>query len=869
MTGYKAVLKTRMNFWYGILLYIVLFGMHIVYASQPDSSSTISIDSLYQFESDSSINDSTALPDTTLKRKKADLEGPIRYWSDSVFVSREENKIYLFGNAKIIYLNMTLEAARITIDQDDHYLTAVPAIDTVDSSGKIKYKGIPVFTEAGDEPIYGDSIFFDIKTKRGKVTHGKTKMPPGYYKGMAINKIGEKTYLIRNGYFTSCEYIDDPHFYFRSEQMRMVPNDKIVARPVYLYIADVPLLAIPFGVFPNKRGRRSGLLVPTYGESDYAGRHLRDIGFYWAPNDYFDALLTTDFYDKIGFTYSSRINYAKRGVLGGYVSGYYLPRDPNTGSESHRWALSMSHNQTIDPTMRLSATGRFQSDKTLARDLSPDIEVRTNQSLYSTFTLSKNWPGTRNSLSLNASRNENLQTGNWDYTLPNLKFTRQQTSLLETITGKKSRGKKKWYNDIMFSYNSDLLHRGSKTLQPADSSFKYDSQQGIQHSLGLNSPFKVFKYFNLSPNFNYREVWVDEINVPRTNPETGIVEKSTTKQFAARRTFSTGASMRTTLYGMFEPHIGSLKAIRHKMDPSISYSWTPDFSDPSYGYFSYYTDTLGRGQKMDKFATSPYGGTPTSRSQRMNISINNLFQAKVGEGDEERKIDLFTLTLNTAHDFNRDSLKWSNLSSSFRATPIKGVSITMGATHSLYQISNNRTVDNFLLTSGKLPQLLDFSAGSSFGLNSAMFMKEENEEEEEEEYPEDNYYNDNMMGASNIREEKNRERYAAKNLNMDWNTSISINYRYNRLNKSKSFNLNPTASLKLTRNWKISWNAGLDLVDWEIIHQSFSIYRNLHCWEMSFNWQPIYGYFHFQINVKASELKDLKLEKKPTRRMYY
>jgi lipopolysaccharide export system protein LptA len=859
-----------MNFGPTTIALIMFLNVGILHARQVDSLLIVPTDSLFFASNDSLTADSTAA-DTIAAKKKSDLEGPIRYWCDSVFVSRTGNKIYLFGNAKITYQNMTLEAAKITIDQDDHYLFAEGIIDTIDTAGNPVYKGIPIFTETGQEAIYGDSLYFDIKTKRGRIANGKTQMPPGYYKGIAIHKISDKTLLVKDGYFTSCEYIDDPHFYFRSADMRVVMNDKIIARPVYLYIADVPLLAIPFGVFPNKRGRRSGLVVPTYGENDYGGRFLRDIGYYWAPNDYFDALLTTDFYDKIGFTYSTRLNYALRYVLNGNFSGYYLPRDPNTGMENHRWAVSLNHSQTIDPTLRFSASGRFQSDKTLARDLSPDINVRTNQNLYSSFNLSKSWPGTRNSLSLSASRNENLQTGNWDYTLPNLRFTRQQTALWETFTGRKSRGKKEWYQGIMFSYNSDLLHKGSKNLQTADSTFKYETEQGVQHSLGFNAPIKVLKYFNLSPNLNYREVWVDEIYLAQPNTQTGVTEKTKVRQFAARRTFNTGASMRTTLYGMFEPKIGSLKSIRHKIDPSISYTFTPDFSDPSYGYVTSYIDTLGNKQKVDKFATSPYGGTPTSKSQRMGISVNNLFQAKVGNDEEERKIDLFTVNFNTSHDFNRDSLKWSDLATSFRATPVSGVNMTMNTSHSFYEIKNNRPVNNFLLTSGKLPLLLSFNAGLSFALNSKMFVKEEDQEKKkiEGESTEEEFSDTGMMNPSMIQQEKESDRYAAKNLDMNWNASFNLNYRYSRTGKSKSFDLGPNAGIQLTRNWKVSWTGRFDLVDFDITYQSFSIYRNLHCWEMSFSWQPSYGYYQFQINVKASELKDLKLDKKPTRRSYY
>jgi hypothetical protein len=45
---------------------------------------------------------------------------------------------------------------------------------------------------------------------------------------------------------------------------------------------------------------------------------------------------------------------------------------------------------------------------------------------------------------------------------------------------------------------------------------------------------------------------------------------------------------------------------------------------------------------------------------------------------------------------------------------------------------------------------------------------------------------------------------------------------------------------------------------------SINVYRDLHCWEMRFNWVP-FGFrqsFSIDINVKASVLKDLKLSRR-------
>jgi lipopolysaccharide assembly outer membrane protein LptD (OstA) len=85
--------------------------------------------------------------------------------------------------------------------------------------------------------------------------------------------------------------------------------------------------------------------------------------------------------------------------------------------------------------------------------------------------------------------------------------------------------------------------------------------------------------------------------------------------------------------------------------------------------------------------------------------------------------------------------------------------------------------------------------------------------------------------------------------------------RQNINNPRESFNLSARANMQITKNWKVSWNARLDIVTKEILYQNFNIYRDLHCWEMSFGWQPERGYYDFRINVKSSVLQDIKVTK--------
>jgi lipopolysaccharide assembly outer membrane protein LptD (OstA) len=850
-----------------LLLTIIILSHPVISKAQITNdrqlNSSLSSDSLYFTLSLDSTNLDSIHSDSIQTEKKSDkLEGPINYYADIVMVSRDKNNIYLEGNAKVAYQNMTLEAAKILINQDNRTLYAEGISDTTDSLGNPIYKGTPIFTESGQEPMSGNNLQYNFYTKRGKISQGKTRMPPGYYKGDNVYKISKNSLLVEDGYFTSCEYIDEPHFYFRSDEMRIEVQEKVIARPVYLYIADVPLFVLPFGVFPNKKGRHSGLMIPTYGESAYGGRFLKGIGYYWAPNDYIDATFNTDYYDKIGFTYNADLSYVLRYILNGRVSGFYFPKDPNRPDLQNRWALQFSHSQTLDPTLRLAASGKFQSDGELAREYAADYNRRVDQILSSNLTLSKKWTGTKNSMQLSLSRTQNLQSGAINYVAPNLRFSRSQSSIYETITGITVLGTKKWYQSINFSYNSRALYKGY-SLNPPGGKHESGEDKGIEHNLSFNAPQKILKYINISPALTYQEIWVDETVEAFYDPDSAETITRPKKGFAARRTYRGSVSLNTILYGLFEPNIGTLKFIRHKIDPKISFQFSPDFSDPSFGYYTEVRDDSGDVvNKIDRFGSgNPFSSTPRGKFQNMQISLGNLFQAKLVDGDKETKMDLFRLNFSTSHNFLAEEFKWAPLRSDFRSTPLKGVNLTISTSHSFYKLKDNKLVNEL-----RFPRLtqLNGNLGFSIDQNTLSSLWEENEKTENSEEITEEIETENLVQDEFLYKEDISDEFAAKRISIPWRLNLGFNYNRNVETDRKRFNIKAALNVTITKKWRINYTATYDAILGDLAYQSISIYRDLHCWEMSFNWQPTVNYYSFRINVKADILQDLKLTKHPS-----
>ncbi len=70
-----------------------------------------------------------------------------------------------------------------------------------------------------------------------------------------------------------------------------------------------------------------------------------------------------------------------------------------------------------------------------------------------------------------------------------------------------------------------------------------------------------------------------------------------------------------------------------------------------------------------------------------------------------------------------------------------------------------------------------------------------------------------------------------------------------------------SGSVSLTPKWRVGFRSGYDFKQKEVTYTSVDVYRDLHCWEMTFNWIP-FGFmrsYNFTIRVKSSVLQDLKL----------
>ncbi|MCI5058241.1 MAG: hypothetical protein MRY83_19175, partial [Flavobacteriales bacterium] len=281
-----------------VYLFIIVFNISQLYG-------------ITQFESTNFVPDSL-IPDTIQKKdsvvvKPGSLEAKVEYQAtDSIVFDVDKQIMYLYGQANVDYDGMTLKAFFIEFDMDNNTLFAKGIIDSTD-----KYMEKPSFKNESQE-FFSDSMRYNFKTKKGKIYQAKTQQDDGYVHGEQIKKINEDIFFIKDGKYTTCDH-DTPHFYIDAQKLKVIKNDKIVTGPAVLKIAEVPTpLALPFGLFPNKKGKSSGIIVPAPGESITQGFFLKDGGYYFSINDYYDLKLQGDIYSRGSWLARASSNYKKR-----------------------------------------------------------------------------------------------------------------------------------------------------------------------------------------------------------------------------------------------------------------------------------------------------------------------------------------------------------------------------------------------------------------------------------------------------------------------------------------------------------------------------------------------------------------------------
>lgn len=835
---------------YFLLIIITTFSLNLF--SQQDSISTQTDSILFKSQDSLDLKPS----------RKFDVDTTIFASSqDSLIFFVKQKKMSIYGEGDLKYKDTQIKSANIIINFEKNEIEATGVSnDTLPG----KYIGKPVLSEKG-ETYEGVSMRYNFKSGRGYISMAGTEMEGAKYTGTKIKKVDRDTYFIEDGVYTTCDD-ECPHYYFFATKMKVIQKEQLIAEWIWLHFGGVPFpIPIPFGVFPIESGRRSGIIAPAYGLSGAYGPYFSRFGYFWAISDIVDWNLTADYYTRGSFAADSRFRYVKRYDYSGNIQGRYEtletgePTDANF-AERTRWNIRWSHNQTFTPTMRLDANLEFSSGKDLLNQV--DLNEFLRNEINSSATLNKTWEESGASLTLGYNRRQVLETNDIFEVLPSLSFSKSQ---FYPFRSGSSSIDQEWYELLGFSYNGQFQNQRNKT------GGDLKTRGGIQHNISAGVSPKI-GYFSISPAVSYQERWYNKKIVRHSVLSSNATDSIITNdvhEINLVRSFNARVSASTKFYGMFQPEVFGIAAIRHTVNPSISYNYQPDFSTSSWNYYDSYTNISGRKVKYSKFEREIFGGPSSGEQQSLSFSVSNLFEMKTTEDltdttSKAEKIQLLNLGANVNYNFAADSLRLSDLNLNYRTQIGTFLNFSGGSNFTFYDTDDKgNRVNQFLIDAGKsLMRLTNINFSVSATLSGERLAGSK-EKPTNEFYPEENYENQNNLNYSGV--------YGNRELDPDFAIpwSLSLNYYFSETRNTptqifKSSNVSGSLDFNLTPAWKFSFAGNYDLVRKEFSAPQVRISRDLHCWIMNFTWNPIgriRGYF-FEIRVKAPQLQDIKLTKR-------
>lgn len=792
--------------------------------------------------------------------------------------ARPDDRAYLYGDVEAQYESATLNAGLIELWFAKQEMRA---LTVEDDSGKVQ---IPSFSD-GDESFTGREFVYNLDAQRGRVVGARTQVEDGYILGGIIKQRDAHVIYAQDAAYTTCS-LDHPHYALHTNKMKVVDGDWVYTGPVGLHILGIPMpVWLPFGFFPAAEGRRSGPLAISYGEDrDAFGFYLENVGWYWAISDHFDALVRGKIGTLGSYQIDTRFNYVRRYNYDGSLNLSYarLRRGESTDPDfavGQTYRVRWNHSQTFTPNTRLSGSVDLTSNS--QRFLSEQFDDRVTQTSTSTISFHHNWPRSGRSLSLDSRLTQQLSTGGVDMTLPSLTFSQQR--LFPFRRNRLAGRSEAWYEKIGVSYTGSLTNTYQFTpladsvltgtpfmdvswVNALFSQTDFEGATGrefrftprVQHSIPVNASFSVNAPFRLnwSPSIRYTENWYSRFD-QRSLDSTGAVLTNKVAGFTAIRRVNLGLSANTEFYGTFPLQIGPLDGFRHIVRPQLSFSYEPDYSAAPFNYFRTLTDTTGQ-----EIEYPIINGIPGRRTQRLGFSLGNVFQTRLARTDStgevsRRTIQLFSLGLRSAYDFAAEERPLSDVTLDL-TSQLDRYRMRLDATFSPYALDESGILSNDLyydVTGAPLRTTrINFSTGATFrssseggGRYSGPPPGFEAPYNYDPAFPE---YGATPNGVVDY--------------DIPWSLSVDFTYgflpgfgeiddQHNAILSISNFDLS------LTPNWKITGRTGYDFEQGRLSTTQISVLRDLHCWEMRFNWIPFgdFSSFNFSIYVKGGHLRDL------------
>jgi Tat protein translocase TatC len=818
-----------------------------------------------------------------------------RYMADSATVFMQEQRVRLEGKALTERRGSTLEADTISYQSSSCLLDA---------------SGDPKLFDRG-QVLVGEQIRYDTCIRRGVISEALTNFTEGstvwFLRGDVSQDSSSNRLYAGSSEITSCD-LPIAHYHFSARQVKWVSRNVLVARPVVLYVRDVPVVWLPFLFQDLRPGRHSGILIPLIGFNDIVrpnrtyNRQISNIGYYWAPNDYVDFTGRLDWYSNryIQYGIGGQYNWLNRFVNGNLSFNKQRQTDGAT-STSVNW----DHNQTFNLSTSLSLDLNYASNTAIIQRNAVDPLLNTQQ-ITSSLNFSKRYGwGT---VTLGGNRRQSLSDGSVQQLLPALTISPASIAFGSHVT---------WSPGLSFTNNTSsktplvpltierpggvidtLEQKGSGRL----TAFNFDTPLRIggfnwQNSVNVadetttgrdSITFRVDDPSTPDPSdsltvtrtflgtFSTGIDWNTGINLPvlfrgswKVQPAVGVAN-TTSGPFALRNRNTAGAFVRQgkrfrfsataspTLFAFF-PGFGFASRIRHSLSPNLSWNYSPGATVPE----EYARAIAAPGQSLQ---------LRSDATQVVSLGLSQTFEAKAKtSGKDTAAVDarkFRVLSINTSpisYDFEqakkpgRSGWVTETVTNSLLSDLLP--QFTLSLTHDLWRGAAGVDTSHFAPFLSNVSASFAISGNTLNSIGSIFGLGRKGPRKHSDEVP-----------SSYVADAGRRQGSFYNSGQVPFNSggrSFSANFNYT-LSRSRPIagvvlrdqqNLGFSTGFTPTPFWTLSWSSQYNITDSKFESQVVRLERELHEWRAGFNFvRNANGNFAFYFSIYLTDLPDLKFD---------
>lgn len=537
---------------------------------------------------------------TSAKNKKAQ---PVTVDGDKVEYFREQKKVVAEGNVKATYKDMKLYCDKATVLTDKKVVYAEGNVKLIHQRGIFR----------------GKKVKYNFKTKKAQVKNiSMENVGPWYGKGKKGKKYSKHSYLVKDGYITTCNY-ENPHYKIESNEIKIYLGKKVVAKNIVMKVGNVPIMYLPRYTRSLKDERSIVRIVPGH-SSDWGYYLLTSWRYNFSPIG--NGRIHLDYRELKGLAQGFDLNYNQLG--NGKLRFYYthehdkVPPD-NTPSDTwkERYRVQLRHKANFD-----NNSLRLEYHKMADEDFIEDYfyeEYKQDQQPTSYLSLIHTEP--HYTLSLLAKKRVN-HFFKVTERLPELKFDLRKQKIKNTP----------FYFKNKTSF-SNLAKKFANSSQEDFDTIRFDTFNKISY------PFRAAQ-LKLKPWTALRETFYSKVSDKEDEEIRGV--------------FYGGIDISSKLFKIYDvkTDVFNINRLRHIITPTLEYKYIPEPTIPSSQLYNF--------DSIDNI----------TRTNIVTLGLENRFQTKRKKGNSYSTKDLGYLR--TTIDYNykpENGSNWEDLKADLELNP--------------------------------------------------------------------------------------------------------------------------------------------------------------------------------------------------------